>query len=261
MNCNTCGAAVESAAEFCHHCGARVADGPAVTVADAQGEPPVSFTLEASALGLFGRSLLLGLSGIFIFPLPWTTCWFARWLTTQVRASDGRALIFHGEAKNVWKIVTAYVLMIITSSVLGVVREEDPDLEWLVLPDILINLGMLFVAWFFLRWTVNHLELGVRRWRFVGTVWGFLGWNFLFYLSILTIIGWAWAAVGLYSWIAEHIHDAGGKMRFLGAGHQMLWRTIVMVLWCATLLGIPWAVRWFYAWLISQVELTPEAEA
>ena len=92
-------------------------------------------------------------------------------------------------------------------------------------------------------------------------MWGFLGWNILFYVSILTIIGWAWAAVGLYNWIADNVEDAGGKLRFLGAGHQMLWRTIVRVLWCATLLGMPWAIRWFYAWLIGQVELTPAEQA
>ncbi|MDA0204511.1 MAG: zinc ribbon domain-containing protein [Acidobacteria bacterium] len=260
MNCTTCGAAVQTSATFCHQCGAPVAPG-GTAVAVGILEPPIRFTLEASALGLFGRSLLLGLSGVFLVPLPWTICWYTRWLAGEVRASDRQSFDFHGEAKNVWAIVTAYVLMIIISSILGVVREDDPDLAWLILPDILINLALLFVGWFFLRWAIDHLERGGKRWRFVGSVWGFLGWNILFYVSILTIIGWAWAAVGLYNWIADNVEDAGGKLRFLGAGHQMLWRTIVRVLWCATLLGMPWAIRWFYAWLIGQVELTPAEQA
>ena len=255
MNCTTCGQEVETPTTFCQHCGAPVGGGASVAVP--QAGPSIRFTLEASALGLFGRSLLLGLSAIFIVPLPWTTSWFASWFAGEVRAGDGRTFDFHGNAKNVWAIVTAYVLMIIISAILGAVGEEDPTLAWLVLPDIAINLAMLFVGWFFLRWAIDHLELGEKRWHFVGSVWGFLGWNILFYLSILTIIGWAWAAVGLYNWIADNVEDAGGKLRFLGTGHEMLWRTIVMVLWCATLLGLPWAIRWFYAWLISQFELTP----
>jgi hypothetical protein len=260
MNCTTCGAEVQTSATFCHHCGAP-ADGGPVTVAVAQAEPPIRFTLEASALGLFGRSLLVGLSGILIVPLPWTICWFASWFAGEVRAGDGRTFNFHGTAKNVWVIVSAYVLLTVISAVLGIVRDEDPDLAWLVFPDIAANLAIVGLGWFFLRWTLDHLEFGGNRWRFTGSFWGFVGWTLLFYLSILTIIGWAWAAVGLYIWIADNIEDAGGKVRFLGAGHQMLWRTIVMALWCMTLLGMPWAIRWFYAWLVSQVELTPTGEA
>ena len=167
MNCTTCGAAVQTSATFCHQCGAPVAPG-GTAVAVGILEPPIRFTLEASALGLFGRSLLLGLSGVFLVPLPWTICWYTRWLAGEVRASDRQSFDFHGEAKNVWAIVTAYVLMIIISSILGVVREDDPDLAWLILPDILINLALLFVGWFFLRWAIDHLERGGKRWRFVG---------------------------------------------------------------------------------------------
>lgn len=260
MNCTTCGADVQPAATFCHQCGAPVAPGEAA-VAVAVEESPVRFTLEASALGLFGRTLLVGLSGILLVPLPWTICWFVNWFAGEVRAGDGRTFDFHGAPQNVWAIVTAYVLMILTSAVLGVARDDDPDLAWLVLPDLAINLALFIVGWFFLRWAVNHLEFGGRRWRFAGSLWGFLGWNILFYVSFLTIIGWAWVAVGLYNWMADNVQDAGGKLRFLGAGYQMLWRTIVMALWCVTIIGIPWAIRWFYAWLISQVEVRPSAEA
>lgn len=260
MNCTTCGAAVQPAATFCHQCGAPVEPGGA-SVAVAVEEAPVRFTLEASALGLFGRSLLVGFSGLFIIPLPWTICWFASWFAGEVRANDGRTFDFHGKAKNVWMIVSVYVLMIVISAILGVTREEDPSLAWLVFPDIALNVALLFVGWFFLRWAVDHLEFGGKRWRFSGSIWGFVGWNVLFYVAILTIIGWAWALAGLYNWIADNVQDAGGKVRFLGAGHQMLWRTIVMILFCLPIVTIPWAIKWFYDWLISQVGLTPEAKA
>lgn len=260
MNCTTCGAAVQTSATFCHRCGAPVAPGGAAVAVGLQ-EPPIRFTFEASALGLFGRSLLLGLSGIFLVPLPWTISWFTRWFAGEVRANDGRTFNFHGKAKNVWVLVTVYVLMVILSAVLSVARDEDPDLGWLVFPDIAANLVLVCLGWFFLTWTVDHLEFGGKRWRFVGLFWGFLGWTVLVYVAIFTIIGWAWALAGLYNWTADNIRDAGGKLRFLGAGHQMLWRTIVMALSCVPIVTIPWAIKWYYDWLINQVELTPAVEA
>jgi hypothetical protein len=172
MNCTTCGATVQTPVTFCHQCGAPVAVGVE--------EPPIRFTFEASALGFFGRGLLLGLSGIFIVPLPWTISWYTAWLAGEVRASDSQSFLFHGNARNIWKIAVVYVLLIVASTILGVVSEEDPSLAWLVLPDIVINLAMLFVGWFFLKWAIDHLELGGKRWRFVGSVWGFFGWNILF---------------------------------------------------------------------------------
>lgn len=260
MNCITCGAAVDPSAAFCPSCGAPVAAGE-IGAAVAAHEPAVRFTLEAGALGLLGRSLLVGLSAVFLIPLPWTICWFSKWFAGEVRANDGRTFDFHGAAKNVWALVAAYVSMVIISAVLGIARNEDPDLGWLVLPDIAINLVLVCLGWFFLRWTIDHLEFGGNRWRFAGSIWGFLGWTFLFYVAIFTIIGWAWALVGFYNWTADNIRDAGGKVIFVGAGHQILWRTFAMFLFCLPIVTFPWVIRWYYAWLISQVELLPEAEA
>ncbi len=259
MNCNTCGAAVEAAAGFCHHCGAPIGGGTAVAVATA--ESPIRFTLEAGALELFGRNLLMILSFPFIIPAPWTICWFTKWLAGEVRASDGEALEFRGTAGTVWKLVALYVLLVGVSISLGVIRGDEQPSIATVSQDVLLQLAALALGWGFLKWAVNHLEWNSRRWRFDGSIWGFLGWYLLLYVSVLTIIGWAWASVGLYNWIAEHVQDAGGTMQFVGAGHQMLWRTIVFVLFCVPILTIPWAIKWYYAWLISQLQLTQGAEA
>ena len=259
MDCNSCGAALETEAGFCHRCGAPIGGGAAVAVAEAGS--PIRFTFEAGALEFFGRNLLTIFSFAFIVPAPWTICWFTKWLAGQVRSSDGQVLEFRGTAGSVWKLVALYVLLFAASITLGFLRgDTDPSVAT-VSQDVLLQLAVLAISWLFVKWGINHVEWNNRRWRFDGSIWGFLGWYLLIYVSVLTIIGWAWASVGLYNWIAEHVQDAGGKMRFLGAGHQMLWRTIVFVLFCVPILTIPWAIRWYYAWLVSQVELTPYAGA
>ena len=258
MTCNSCGATVETGTVFCHLCGAPVGAAPS-----AVGEPasagPLRLSLEASALGLFGRSLLMALSFPFVIPVPWVISWFTGWLAGEVRASNGENFRFSGTAANVWKIIALYVLVYAVSFGTGLARDENDGPFWVYFPSLLSHLVMLALGWMFTRWTINHLELNGRHWRFDGSVWGFIGWNLLVSVSILTIIGWAWAIAGFYDWVASHVRDAGGDLRFLGAGHQVLWRTIVLVPFCIPIVTIPWALKWYYDWLVSQVELTPES--
>jgi hypothetical protein len=260
MTCNSCGATVETGAVFCHLCGAPVGAAPA-----AVGEPasagPLRLSLEASALGLFGRSFLMALSFPFVIPVPWVISWFTGWLAGEVRASNGETFRFSGTAANVWKIIALYVLVYAVAFGTGLARDENDGPFWIYFPSLLSHLVMLALGWMFTRWTINHLELNGRQWRFDGSVWGFIGWNLLVSVSILTIIGWAWAMAGFYDWIASHVRDAGGDLRFLGAGHQVLWRTIVLVPFCIPIVTIPWAIKWYYDWLVSQLELTPEGSS
>ncbi len=114
---------------------------------------------------------------------------------------------------------------------------------------------MIPLAWAYYRWLINHTELEGRLLRFDGSVWGYIGWLLLTYVSIFTIIGWAWVAAAFYRWIARHVQDAGGQVRFVGKGHQVLWRGIVYVLFCLPIVTLPWAVRWFFRWLVRQLEL------
>ena len=110
MTCTSCGAAVETGAVFCHLCGAPVGAAPA-TVGEQASAGPLRLSLEASALGLLGRSLLFGLSAPFIVPVPWTASWFSGWLAGEVEATTGERFKFSGTAANVWKLVALYVLV------------------------------------------------------------------------------------------------------------------------------------------------------
>lgn len=259
MTCTTCGAAVAPEATFCHQCGARVESSGAV-IAEADTRYQVNFIFEASALGFFGRGLLLVLSAVFILPLPWTICWYARWFASQVRATGGHTFQFLGTPGNVWKLVAAYVLTMILSNVPSWIDLDETDVTLMLLLGVAVQLIFVAIYWGFAKWAIDHLELDGRRWSFNGSVWGYLGWNLLIFASILTIIGWAWATVGFYNWIAGRIQNAGGKLHFAGTGYQLLWRTLVMLLFCLPIVTIPFAFKWFYDWLVEQVELTPAAE-
>ncbi len=229
-------------------------------MAVAEAEPPVRFTFEAGALEFLGRSLLTLLSFPFLIPVPWTLSWYWKWLAEEVRADDGESLQFWGAAANVWTTVLLYVMLFGSSIGLGFLKREDEANLWLLGGDILIQLFSIGLGWLFTKWLLDHVERRGKRWRFDGSVWGFIGWNLLLYLSFLTIIGWAWVIAGLYNWIASHVQNVGGSLQFVGAGYQVLWRTLAMMLFCLPIVTFPWAIRWYYAWLISQVQLTPAAE-
>jgi hypothetical protein len=216
MTCSSCGSEVESGAGFCHLCGAPVPI-EAEAAVQPMGGGPLKFSLEASALGLFGRSILWALSIPFIVPIPWTLSWFSGWLAGEVAVNDGERFRFSGAAANVWKLAALYVLAYAASIGIGAAQEQDNPVLLLILANLVVQVVMMALSWTFIRWFIEHLELGGRKWRFDGSVWGFVGWNLLVGVSILTIIGWAWAMAGMYSWIADHVQDAGGKLRFLGA--------------------------------------------
>jgi hypothetical protein len=132
-----------------------------------------------------------------------------------LRGDDGESFRFSGAASNVWRVLLTLVLLFGASITLAIVRGDDGSAKWLW-GDLLIQILSLYFSWTIVKWIIDHLELGGRRWRFDGSLLGFVGWNLLLYLSIFTIIGWAWALVGLYNWIADNVQDAGGKLRFLG---------------------------------------------
>jgi hypothetical protein len=258
MNCNSCGAPVQTGAGFCYQCGAPVGGEAAVPVV--QSEPPIRFTFEADALEFFLRGLLTALSFPFVIPVPWTLAWYWKWIAEQVRAGHGEYLRFWGAAANAWQIVLLYVLLFATSIGLSLLRSEGESNLTLFAGDIVIQLFSIALGWVFTKWFLDHVELRGRRWRFDGSVWVFVGWNLLLYLSFLTIIGWAWVLAGMYNWILSRLQNAGGTLQFVGGGHQVLWRTIAMMLFCLPIVTLPWAIRWYYAWVISQVQLTPAAE-
>ena len=267
MHCATCGSPLEESVKFCAHCGApalregtaaqpgsaeriwseRVgADRPREGAAAASAALPATanFDFTAGALGLFFRSLAAIFAVMLVIPAPWAACWYARWLASRMRLSNGIAPTFTGTPSSVAVVAMLYGIFILASAIYG-----DNELRSNIMALAGIPLG-----WAVLRRFVNHAQLGAGSFRFDGSVWGYIGWTLLTYFSIVTIVGWAWVMAAFNRWTARHTRHAEGTLRFVGKGHQILWRLLVSMLLCLPIVTIPWATKWFFRWTAQQVE-------
>lgn len=272
MYCATCGALIEESAKFCSGCGAPAPAGQTAAPAGAaeriwrerSGAPypreelpaqpgaaaspalPATgcFDFTGEALGFFFRGVGALLGSMLVIPAPWVVCWFAKWFVGKVRLSSGTALTFTGAPGSVAVLAVVYGLFLLASS-----TTENDEL-W----SSILSLAGIPLSWAFFRWYVNHAQLGAGSFRFDGSVWGYIGWTLLTYLSILTIVGWAWVMAVFYRWIAGNIRHAEGTVQFVGQGHQILWRIPALILFCLPIVTMPWAIKWIVCWLIRQFE-------
>jgi heme/copper-type cytochrome/quinol oxidase subunit 2 len=119
---------------------------------------------------------------------------------------------------------------------------------------ILVQFGLYWLA---IRWVVANIAsngepLGLS---FSGSYWGYLGWNILALLSVITIVGWAWVYTAQLRWICRHIEGTRREVVFEATGLQYLWRAIVVAIACSFIIPIPWALRWIMRWQASQIVL------
>ena len=60
----------------------------------------------------------------------------------------------------------------------------------------------------------------------------FIGWQLLMYVSVITIIGWAWVITAWMRWICRNISGTRREVVFNGTGLEVLWRTLLFVIGC-----------------------------
>ncbi len=273
MYCSTCGASMEASVRFCAECGApaareeaaassssaeriwservgaeRAREGlaaqPGSAAASSALPAAANFDFNAGALEFFFVILGAGLGMLLVIPAPWIACWCARWFVSQIRLSAGAAPTFTGTPGSVAVVALLYGIFILACATYA---DDEVWSDFLALAGIPLG-------WAVLRWFVNHAQLGSGSFRFDGSVWGYIGWTLLTYLSILTIVGWAWVTAAFYRWIARHIRHAEGTLRFVGEGHQILWRVLIFILLCLPLVTMPWAMKWLLRWFVQQFE-------
>jgi heme/copper-type cytochrome/quinol oxidase subunit 2 len=186
------------------------------------------------------------IGAILVIPLPWVLAMYCRWIVSCTQVPARPNLTFTGRPVTVlWWFLGAIVL-IICLSLTGV--------RYLNSLTILIQLGLYWLAikWFVANLASNGQPLGLS---FSGSFWGYLGWNILAALSIITIIGWAWVYTAQMRWMCRHIEGTRRDVVFEATGLQYLWRAIVTLLACSFIIPIPWALRWFMRWHASQTVL------
>ncbi|QPF91942.1 DUF4339 domain-containing protein [Bradyrhizobium commune] len=194
------------------------------------------------------RTLAMTIGSAFVIPAPWLIVWYTKWLVSCVRVPGRPNLSFEGGAMT---IVPWFFGIIVLFAIAGYTGSQ------------LINLlaFLLYIAayWLFIRWFVANLAsngqpLGLS---FSGTPWAYVGWMLLFFVSIITIIGWAWVYAAWLRWFCRNIQGTRREVVFVGSGLEFLWRSIVIAIVSSLIIPIPWMYRWKLRWLASQALLAP----
>jgi hypothetical protein len=112
-----------------------------------------------------------------------------------------------------------------------------------------------------LRWLLANissdgqpLSLG-----FAGSPWVYIGWQVLMFVSIITIIGWAWVLTAWMRWLCQNIEGTRREVVYNASGLDVLWRTLVFAFASAFIIPIPWVLAWYTRWTVSQFALVPRS--
>ena len=201
--------------------------------------------------GFFWRGLVSTLFSFLVVPAPWLTTMLYRFIGDHTLLPDGRRLKFFGRAGDIWYVLMALPLL----SVIGMVLTL-----WLEVPAWLVSLVRMPLTCMLLfpiyRWFTASLgsEDGSVKLAFTGGFWGFVGWWLLMFVSVYTIIGWAWVLRYTMRWCCRSVRGTLG-FDFIGSGWGILWRTVLFVLGSIFLIPMPWLIRWYAVWLVRQVRV------
>ncbi|MHC1788203.1 hypothetical protein [Solidesulfovibrio sp.] len=216
----------------------------------------VRFT--GGVLASLGYSLLFIMLFLLLLPGAWGAAALAAWWTANLAFDDGTRAEFEGRPGQIWVIVAALALVAYLPAIatLGLPQGNKATLLQLVLSLVLLPLDAALKLPFY-RWFIENIRLtpGGRP-RFTATYLGYLGWVSLVGVSILTVIGWAWATTAMLRWFCRHIESEAYVVDFAGTGWGLLWRSFLWLIGMVCIIPIPWVFRSIYAWGANNLVLT-----
>ena len=207
-----------------------------------------SLWVDFGILDFTWRTLVMVILSALVIPVPWVFVWYTRWIVSCVKVPGRPNLSFTGHALT---MVPWFFGFIVLAAVVGYSGVQVLNLA-LFLAEI--ALYWLLIKWMIANLASNGQPLGLS---FNGSVAGYIGWNLLFAVSMITIIGWAWVAAAQLRWMYRNIEGTRREIIFKGTGLGILWRGIVAAILCSFLIPIPWVYRWIMNWFASQTELAP----
>ena len=221
--------------------------GPPMMGAGGYGGPGgASLAVDFGILEFTWRTLALVIGSFFIIPVPWLFVWYTQWIVSCVKVPGRPNLSFTGNAMTLVPWFFGFIVLAIAIGYIG--SEILSNLLFIVQ----IVLYWLLIKWMIANLASNGQPLGLS---FTGSIWAYIGWNLLFAISIITIIGWAWVAAAQMRWFCRSIEGTRRQIVFKGSGLDILWRGIVAVILCSLIIPIPWVYRWIMNWFASQTEL------
>jgi len=192
------------------------------------------------------RALVLFIGLVLVIPVPWVIVMYCRWIVSCTHVPDRPNLTFSGRPVTILWWYLGAIFLSICLALAGI--------QYLNALMIFVQFGLYWLAikWFVANIASNGQPLGLS---FSGSYWGYLGWNILSALSIITIIGWAWVYTAQMRWMCRHVEGTRREIIFNATGLEFLGRSLVTGLGCIFIVTIPWVMRWFIRWQVSQVAL------
>jgi hypothetical protein len=192
------------------------------------------------------RTLVLLIGLVLVIPVPWVIVMYCRWIVSCAHVPDRPNLTFSGRPITILWWYFGAILLSICLALAGI--------RYLSALMIFVQFGLYWLAirWFVANIASNGQPLGLS---FSGSYWGYLGWNILSALSIITIIGWAWVYTAQMRWMCRHVEGTRRDIVFTATGLEFLGRWLVAGLGSVFIVTIPWVMRWFFRWQASQVVL------
>lgn len=207
-----------------------------------------SLSVDFGILDFTWRTLVMLIGSCFIIPIPWLFVWYTQWIVSCVKVPGRPNLSFTGNAMAIVPWFFGFIVLAIVVGYTGI-----------QILSTALYIVQIVLYWMLLKWMVaniasNGQPVGLS---FTGSVLGYIGWNLLFAISIITIIGWAWVAAAQLRWTYRNIQGTRREIIFRGSGLGILWRGIVAAILCGFIIPIPWVYRWIMNWFASQTELAP----
>ena len=207
-----------------------------------------SLSVDFGIVEFIWRTLVMLIGSCFIIPIPWLFVWYTQWIVSCVRVPGRPNLSFTGNAMALVPWFFGFIVLAIVVSFIGI-----------QILNTALYIVQIVLYWMLLKWMVaniasNGQPVGLS---FTGSILGYIGWNLLFAISIITIIGWAWVAAAQLRWVYRNIQGTRREIIFRGSGLGILWRGIVAAILCGFIIPIPWVYRWIMNWFASQTELAP----
>ena len=217
----------------------------------ADGAPTDCMDSSLPVWGFFWRTLVSAVFSFLIIPAPWLNVMVYRFMTSHILLPDGRRLKFFGNGGDIWYVLMALPLLSLVGSFLMLGMDVPAWMVTIVRTPLTCMLLFPIYRWF----TANvGSEDGSVKLAFTGGFWGFVGWWLLMFLSIYTIIGWAWVLRYTMRWMCRNVHGTLG-FEFIGTGWGILWRTLAFSLGSIFVIPFPWLLRWYSVWFVRQMRV------
>ncbi|MBV9563966.1 MAG: DUF4339 domain-containing protein [Bradyrhizobium sp.] len=206
-----------------------------------------SLSIDLPLWGFFGRCILFGLGILLVIPAPWAATYFYRWIVERLRVPGRPNLSFTGQVGDIWYVFVAIGLCSYS-------RATGSTAVQLV-----VILLQAFLAWMALKWVAGNIAANGQRLpvAFTGSALGYIGWYVLMFVSLISIIGWAWVISAWMRWICRNVDGTHREIVFNGSGLDILWRTLAFSFGSILIIPIPWLLRWYTQWYASQFALEP----